>query len=194
MASDGREHWEPRAALARLRPPWPVGPLTLRPWSASDAPALQAMRDGDPDVVRFTPVPQPSSLADARATIAKRDGMWEHGAGASFAIVDRASATVVGDVTLSVQEDVARTLELGYLVDAGWRGRGIATAVLIVVRGRAHEVGFRRLVLEIDPRNRASVVVAERAGFALERAGRAVLAERGGTVDARYVSVATAPG
>ena len=58
-----------------------------------------------------------------------------------------------------------------YLLDRAYWGRGLATeAAREVLRHAREDLGRARLVAFIDPRNRASVRVAEKAGLAYERA------------------------
>jgi L-amino acid N-acyltransferase YncA len=58
--------------------------------------------------------------------------------------------------------------ELGYLVGAAHRRRGLASKALSLLAGYAQEVlGLRRLVLRIDPGNTSSTAVARRCGFRL---------------------------
>jgi RimJ/RimL family protein N-acetyltransferase len=61
--------------------------------------------------------------------------------------------------------------ELGYLVGAAHRGRGLASSALALLSGYARrELALGRLLLRIDPGNAASRAVARRCGFRLTAA------------------------
>ena len=75
-----------------MRPPDPPlrhGELTLRPWCLSDLGALVATC-GDPEIVRWTPVPTPYTDTDATEDVARSDALWSDGSGAAFAIAGTA--------------------------------------------------------------------------------------------------------
>ena len=58
--------------------------------------------------------------------------------------------------------------ELGYLVGAAHRRRGLASAALSLLSGYARgTLNLSRLLLRIDPANTASCAVAQRCGFRL---------------------------
>jgi len=58
--------------------------------------------------------------------------------------------------------------ELGYLVGAPFRRRGLAAGALSLLSGYAHNtLNLRRLLLRIDPANTASIAVARRCGYRL---------------------------
>jgi RimJ/RimL family protein N-acetyltransferase len=111
---------------------WPgnvliVDELTLRPWQASDAPALLAACQ-DPDIARWAGMPQPFREADAAAFIEESLAMWLDGSGASFAIVDSASGALLGAISRYGPEGHQATF--GCWVTPAARGRGIATRAL----------------------------------------------------------------
>src|SRR5436309_16018285 len=66
--------------------------VALRPWRADDAEAIVACIDGDPEISRWLDVvPQPYTLADARAYIG---GLGQQ----AFAITDAATRGVLGSI------------------------------------------------------------------------------------------------
>ena len=65
--------------------------------------------------------------------------------------------------------DTPDSAELAYWVRPEERGRGLATLGVRLVTGWAHRTGLARVWLEIEPGNRASSRVAERAGYQFER-------------------------
>lgn len=88
-------------------------------------------------------------------------GMW--------AVCDRASGRLIGRAGIerrSVQGDVLP--ELGYVIAKEYQGKGYATEVCKAILGYAgQELELGRVHCFIDGRNRPSIRVAEKLGFAL---------------------------
>ena len=64
--------------------------------------------------------------------------------------------------------------ELGMLVDRGWRGRGVGSALLAAAIGRARHDGLHKLCLEVFAENTAAIALYRKSGFVEEgrRAGQ----------------------
>jgi RimJ/RimL family protein N-acetyltransferase len=58
--------------------------------------------------------------------------------------------------------------DLGMLVAAGWRGRGVGTALLAEAVRRAREAGAHKIALQVWPHNTAAIALYERFGFQRE--------------------------
>ena len=58
--------------------------------------------------------------------------------------------------------------EFGMLVDRGWRGRGVGTALLRAAVDWARGQGLHKLCLEVFPHNAAAIAMYRKAGFAEE--------------------------
>lgn len=135
------------------------GVIALRPWRRTDADALVACIDGDPEIGRWLDrIPQPYTAVDALAFIS---GIGE----TAFAVVDDASGEVVGGIGVRWTEDVA---EIGYWARADVRGRGLTTRALVLAAGVAFDDGAARVQLRADVENVPSRRVAEKAGFTAE--------------------------
>lgn len=79
-------------------------------------------------------------------------------------IADADSDQPVGLINLQFRSDEEATV--AYQVFGSRRGRGIAARALELVADWAfRDLGLRRLLLEIDPANTASIRVAEKCGF-----------------------------
>jgi RimJ/RimL family protein N-acetyltransferase len=138
----------------------------------------------DPEVLRFTRIPEPPPMGFARGWIdryteGRRDGTCE-----GFAVLD-------GDgrfVGLGLAPDIdpsAGELELGYIVASGARGRGIATEILRLLTEWAFQtIRAERAFLIIDVENRASQRVAERCGYRHEGDMRSIHLKDGRRIDA----------
>ena len=58
--------------------------------------------------------------------------------------------------------------DLGMLVAAGWRGRGVGTALLAEAVRRARAAGAHKIALQVWPHNAAAIALYERFGFRRE--------------------------
>lgn len=119
----------------------------------------------DPEVRRFTRIPESPPEEFARDWIdryieGRRDGTRE-----GFAVVDGAGLFL--GIGLAPMIDLpASEVELGYIVAAAARGRGVATEMLRLLTDWAFAVvQAQRVFLIIDVENRASQKVAERCGY-----------------------------
>jgi RimJ/RimL family protein N-acetyltransferase len=163
-------------------PPLADGVVRLRPWRANDVAALVAICD-DPDVARFTPLASPYTEADARIWLAAEPGRRRAGDELALAVLD-AAGTPVGALGLRPDPDDREIVEVGYVVAAPARGRGLAThAVRLAVAWAIDRWRPARVQLTTTPDNVASHRVAERAGFRREGLLRAWARDRGTRVD-----------
>jgi L-amino acid N-acyltransferase YncA len=58
--------------------------------------------------------------------------------------------------------------EIGMLVDHGWRGRGVGSALMQAAIGLAREHGLHKLSLEVFERNAAAIALYSKSGFVEE--------------------------
>ena len=58
--------------------------------------------------------------------------------------------------------------DLGMAVAAGWRGRGIGSALLAEAIDRARKAGAHKIALQVWPHNSAAIALYERFGFQRE--------------------------
>lgn len=138
------------------------GLVLLRPLSLADAPAMAATSEpGLPTA--WGPECGPLDEGRARAVVEE----WERGRLAgeklAVAVVSVAEDALVGAATLRVSAHAEA--ELAYWTAVPARGRGYATRALGLLAGWAEDHGFCRFWLEIEAGNRASLRVAEAAGF-----------------------------
>jgi RimJ/RimL family protein N-acetyltransferase len=161
------------------RPAVPLsdGVVLLREWRDDDVPAIVALCD-DPEVARFTRVPSPYTERDAREFLA--GSVVEE---MSFAIVSTPADEVLGSIGL--RDAGEGRGELGYLVAAHARGRGVASrAVRLLAEWALTEAGLARVQLYARVDNPASQRTAERAGFLREGVLRSYMLLNGERHDA----------
>ena len=152
--------------------------MQLRPLSSAD---LDDVTDliADATTLRYTRVPEPppegfargwyERYAQGRATRSKE----------AFAIVGDDGAFLGLALAPAIDEEAAEA-ELGYIVAAHARGRGVASEALRQLTAWAFEErGIQRAYLLIDVDNAASSKVAERAGYRLEGVMRSAYLKQG---------------
>lgn len=123
----------------------------------------------DPEVMRYVAGGPLADASDVRTLLDGYVAAQEARGFSSWALVERASGDVVGDVGFGVFEPTG-DVELGYTLARAVWGRGYATeaAGACLETGLAH-LDVERIVALADVENTASHRVAERLGMA--RAG-----------------------
>ena len=162
--------------------PLTTGATALRPWRDSDVPALvRACRD--PEIVRWTRVPDNYGESDARAFLLYRYDALLAGSTAPFAIVSPEDR-LLGSVALMRLDWRHRRGEVGYWLASAARGQGHATrAVEMICQWGIQSLGLERFDLYAAVENHASQRVAERAGFTREATLRSFLRGKDGQQD-----------
>ena len=141
----------------------------LAPLERAHLPAVVALTE-DPEVQRFTRLPIGAAAIDewyARYEAGRLDGTRE-----AFVIDDGGFAGIAVAPRI---DRLARTVELGYVIAAAARGRGLGTSALReLTRWAFARLDAQRLELLIDVANEPSRRVARRAGYQLEGVMRSV--------------------
>jgi RimJ/RimL family protein N-acetyltransferase len=156
--------------VTSVRLPFPIS-LTgegvhLREWRSEDLDDLVEMLD-EPYIARWTPMPSPFDVEAGIAYLKRAYQGRISGQRIQLAVtVD--GGKPLGEVLLFGVDAGLKEAELGYLVGAAHRRRGLAAGALALLSGYAHgTLGLRRLLLRIDPGNSASTAVARRCGYRL---------------------------
>jgi RimJ/RimL family protein N-acetyltransferase len=142
-----------------------LGDLRLRTLTTKDAALLVEATRAASAPALWGPRPAgPYSLEDARSAL----GAWDprRHRQVSFGVLE--GARLVGALGLIL--DGPHSAELAYWVRPEHRRRGIALRGVQALTTWTHDhAGFSRIWLEIDPDNTASLRLAQRAGYRLER-------------------------
>ena len=138
--------------------------VRLRPPEDRDAHRIAAIC-ADREIARWTHVPSPYTLEDARAWIALAAIERERGTGLHMIAERIAGGGIAGSAALRLHRQPDHG-ELGYWVAAGARRAGVGSRAVTLLT----EFGFARLGLPyveivISPDNAASLALARRAGF-----------------------------
>lgn len=152
-------------------PPLAGYQIALRPFRVTDAGAIVESCK-DPDIPRFTMMPEAMTEDRARQWIEQGLEWWPRGL-ARFAVTLPPSDECVGQIGIQF-EFSARRAQTFYWLDRRVRGRGVASKALNLVTEwafRDHDIVRVQLVTHLD--NEASQRVAMRCGFRREGVLRA---------------------
>lgn len=159
----------------------------LRPWRATDAPAL-ALHANNRNVSRHLrdrfPYPYHPSDAERFLALAVAQDPPRN-------LAIEVDGEAAGSVALTLHDDVGRgTAEIGYwLAEPCW-GRGIMTdAVRAMVAHGFDRFALRRIEARVFSSNPASARVLEKAGFTLEGRLRAAVIKDGEILDALVYAI-----
>jgi RimJ/RimL family protein N-acetyltransferase len=145
--------------------------LIVRELDQGDLDRLAAIY-ADPEVMRFIGMGGPLPRERAATAIEReRANLAERGYGEGATIL-RETGEFIGVCGLIVWPDIdgAQELEVAYLLDGPWWGKGLATEVAGAIRDFAlGELGRDRVVSCIYPDNGASIRVAEKIGMTYEK-------------------------
>ena len=140
--------------------------VRLREWRSEDLDDLVRLLD-EPHIARWTPMPSPFDIEAGIAYLKRAYQGRASGQRIQLAITEDGGQPM-GEVLLFGVDAGLKEAELGYLVGAPFRRRGLASAALSLLSGYAHStLGLSRLLLRIDPGNAASTAVARRCGYRL---------------------------
>jgi RimJ/RimL family protein N-acetyltransferase len=141
--------------------------VRLVPLAREHLPAVEGLLR-DPDVLRFTRIPEPPPVDVAETWFGIYERGRQDGTREAFAAVDD-DGEFLGLALAPRIEREAQTAELGYIVAPAARGRGVATATLRLLTDWAfEELDLLRLELLIESANEPSRRVAERNGYRRE--------------------------
>jgi RimJ/RimL family protein N-acetyltransferase len=155
--------------MAALNPPDP--PLedclvALRGWRTTDAPDIARMFQ-DRVALEWTRAPVPYRDGDARLWLASLPAQMRRGDALPLAITDPADGSLLGSIELRMRGE--GRAELGYVVAAWARGRGVAPRALqLLARWAFETLRLERLELLVQPGTEASIALGERVGFTRE--------------------------
>jgi RimJ/RimL family protein N-acetyltransferase len=144
--------------------------LLLRPFEPKDFEALYAIHSRD-DVARYL-YWDPRSRAESRAALEQRirgTALRSEGDWLNLAVVLKATAELVGEVSLLWVSSMHRVGEIGFLFHPDHQGHGYATeASRAVLRLAFEELALHRVVGRMEARNDPSARVMEKLGMRRE--------------------------
>jgi RimJ/RimL family protein N-acetyltransferase len=136
--------------------------VTVRPVDSADAPLFSAMYEElSPESRRRRFVVAPASLTDEDLRYLTDIDHRRHDA---LIAVDPDTGDMVGEARYVLMRDEPGAAEVAALVAEGWRGRGLATALLTELSERARQHGLDRYVALVSPDNHVVLEALERLG------------------------------
>jgi RimJ/RimL family protein N-acetyltransferase len=168
-------------------PPLEDGVIALRGWRTSDAPDITRMFQ-DSEALEWTRAPAPYREGDARQWLASLPAQMRRGDALPLAVTDASDGSLLGSIELRMQAE--GRAELGYVVAAWARGRGVGKRALELIARWAFDVlRLERLEVLVQPGNEASQALAARVGFVREGVLRAHSTVRGERKDMVIMSL-----
>jgi RimJ/RimL family protein N-acetyltransferase len=175
------------AALAPPDPPLEDGVIALRGWRNSDARDIARMFE-DPEALEWTRAPAPYREGDAFQWLASLPGLMRRGDALPLAVIDAQDGTLLASIDLRMRGE--NRAEVGYVVAAWARGRGVGTRALrLVARWAFENLKLARLELLVQPGNEASLALGGRVGFTSEGLLRSYSLVRGERKDMVMMSL-----
>ncbi|WP_171172504.1 GNAT family N-acetyltransferase [Streptomyces sp. I05A-00742] len=166
--------------------------LVLRPFDASDVPALTEMMN-DELITAWTSVPHPYTTADARDwALHTAPAERTSGRGIVFAVTEFLTHRLVGIVHLHHTDWHTLATEVAYVTAPWARGEGYACeSVLAVAQWLFRDQKFERLELRTAADNTASQQVAQKIGCISEGVLRNAWIARSRTEDGGWTDIRT---
>ena len=165
------------------------GRIRLRLHADADIPAIIAACQ-DPEIPRWTRVPEPYSEADARGWLEQESRGRSLGDLLGLLVVDADDDRLLGSVGIVHVDREERRCELGYWLAREARGHGVATRAVRMLSAWAFEnLPTDRIEIHAEPDNAASRQVAERVGFSFEGVLRSYFVNKGMRRDAASYSL-----
>jgi RimJ/RimL family protein N-acetyltransferase len=144
------------------------GSIRIRLRADADAPAIVAACQ-DPEIPRWTRVPDAYDEGDAVEWAAESARQREAGEGLHLVIADAESDRLLGSIGVHAINPIDRRCNLGYWLAHGARGRGVMSgAVRLLSEWAFDNLLVDRIEITVQPANAASRAVAERAGYTFE--------------------------
>ncbi|MDV3222439.1 GNAT family N-acetyltransferase [Intrasporangium sp.] len=141
--------------------------LLMTPLGSTRADELAALY-ADPEVTRFLG-PGPWDDAAVREQCHRFERIWSDRGWGQSAVVEKASGLMIGRVGLH-DWPAWGEVELGYVLARSAQGRGLATEASHAWLGwAAAHLDVDHLIAVIHPENAASIRMASRLGFTLDR-------------------------
>jgi RimJ/RimL family protein N-acetyltransferase len=128
--------------------------LEVRPAETGDARAMAEL---------FAAVAQERTGIAAEPPVDISQRAAQFASSASGSLVAVADSQLIGMLHVEISRHGFG--ELGMLVDHGWRGRGVGSALVAAAIIWAHEHGLHKLCLEVFAHNEAAVALYRKCGF-----------------------------
>jgi ribosomal protein S18 acetylase RimI-like enzyme len=137
-------------------------PVSVRPATVADADAVVAMLVEVAGEGRWIATEAPVDVEQRRRRLVEDIERED-----AIVLVAEAGGQLVGELGLHLAR--YGVADLGMAVAAGWRGRGVGSALLGEAVERARAAGAHKIALQVWPHNAAAIALYE--GFGFQREG-----------------------
>lgn len=144
--------------------------LILRPLESGDVDDILPFHS-DADSVRYIPweVRDRSAVVEWLTKAVTFNSFRPAEIGLLFAIVEKASGRVIGQLNTKLVDEPNNTANIGYILHPDFRGQGLVNEAMQAVLDYLFLIEkVHRVIADIDVRNESSVRVVERLGFRRE--------------------------
>ncbi len=139
--------------------------LTLRGWQQSDLEFVYTSCQ-DPKIIEFTTIPVPYSRQEAQNFIETKNA--EFNAKQSLSFVGLVNEKPALSVSLHHINDFDHECQIGYWVNADFRGQGLMKEAINLLTDFGFSIGFRRVEAYVLPENLSSQNALKIAGYSFE--------------------------
>jgi RimJ/RimL family protein N-acetyltransferase len=165
------------------------GPIRIRLRADADDAAIVAACQ-DPEIPRWTRVPEPYDERAAAEWAVESQRQREAGEGLHLIVADAETDELLGSIGIQEVRRAESRCDLGYWLARPARGRGVMTrAVRLLSRWVFDNLPIERIQITVQPDNEASRAVAERAGYSFEGILRSYIEIKGTARDAAMYSL-----
>jgi RimJ/RimL family protein N-acetyltransferase len=158
--------------------------ISLRVLQSADIASYAAAFRADPELGRLLGYERDPTEGSLERRFERAQSLLDEGRVAELAVVDAATGSFLGSLTVHSIDWAHRRAEIGFFVVPAARRGGICTAaVRLALAWLFEELGFERIEMTTTPDNSAVPALAARLGFAREGVLRERNLERGQRVD-----------
>lgn len=142
--------------------------VTIRPIEEKD---IQDIYNNakDKEIARFTRVPHPYKVKDAKAYVNDSQKKWKDNTDYSFAIIEKKHQKLVGTISLKDVSLEKKTAEIGYWIGKEYWKRGYANDALLTIEQFAKEKGIKKIYAYVMPENNVSLHLLQKNSYIKQR-------------------------
>ena len=139
--------------------------LTLRSWYESDLEFVYRSCQ-DPQIIEFTTIPVPYSKLEAQKFIETKNE--EFNTKQCIAFVGLLKEKPALSISLHHINDFDQECQIGYWVNADFRGQGLIKEAITLLTDYGFSIGFRRIEAYVLPENLSSQNALKSSGYSFE--------------------------
>ena len=144
--------------------------LSLRRFNEYDAEDMYLNWASDPEVVKFLPWGPHQEISVTQRRIREWMARYEHINYYNWAICSKNTNTVIGSISVEIEDDSKQSCEIGYCLGRNYWSRGIMSEALrVVMHYLFYEVGYTRIMARHDVLNIASGRVMQKCGMKFDK-------------------------